>query len=385
MSDFHVSRRAELPDRFRIERCLRLPEFGPRILFFSGGSALRKTARVLKRYTHNSTHVITSFDSGGSSAELRRVFRMPSIGDLRNRLLSLADESVQGNPEIYRLFSHRLPVDEPADRLAERFGSLLRGEDPLVAELPSSLGNIVRTHLRAFDDHSRGKGFDLRGASIGNLVLAAGYLENETHLDSVLFLFSKLVGALGQVVPVTEEYAHLAAELSDGRRVLGQHRLRKAGACIESIELVAGLDDPRPVSVSPNRKAIDAVRDADLLCLPMGSFYSSIVANLLVPGVASAIAGCPCPRVHVPNTGVDPEQGGRSVADCLEVLRSLLGNEVPVDFVLLDRSDVPYSVPPERARIRAMGVDVIELDLVDGATPEVISPERLVEALVSLT
>lgn len=409
MNGHAVTRGVVLPDRFRIERCLRLPEFGPRILFFSGGSALRKTARVLKHYTHNSTHVITAFDSGGSSAELRQVFRMPSIGDLRNRLLALADESVQGNPEVYRLFSHRLPLDEPADLLTARFDALLRGTDPLIAELPSSFGNIIRTHLRAFADRARGTRFDLRGASVGNLVLAAGYLENEEHLDSVLFLFSKLVGALGRVVAVTDEDVHLAADLADGSRIVGQHRFREATARIESVELVASLTDPRPVVVAPNPKAIRAVGEADLVCLPMGSFFSSVVANLLPPGVTRAVANAPCPRVYVPNTGVDPEQGGRSVADCVAVLLDYLAREPapdrpapdssPVvagvasprgrapclDFVILDRRDDVYEVPPERERVTALGVRVLETDLVDGGRGGDINPNRLVDALVSLT
>ena len=56
-----------LPDPTRVERCARLPELGPKVLFFSGGTALRDVSRRLKRYTHNSIHLITPFDSGGSS------------------------------------------------------------------------------------------------------------------------------------------------------------------------------------------------------------------------------------------------------------------------------------------------------------------------------
>ena len=67
-----ISRSARLPDPLRIARCRRAPELGPRVLFFSGGTALRDTSRKLVGYTHNSIHLITPFDSGGSSAHLRR-------------------------------------------------------------------------------------------------------------------------------------------------------------------------------------------------------------------------------------------------------------------------------------------------------------------------
>ena len=79
-----VARTLTCPDMVRVDRCLRLPEYGPKILFFSGGSAIRDLSSVLKNYTHNSVHLITPFDSGGSSAELRRAFDIVSVGDLRN-------------------------------------------------------------------------------------------------------------------------------------------------------------------------------------------------------------------------------------------------------------------------------------------------------------
>src|SRR6056297_2095826 len=101
-----------VPDPIKSERCLRVPELGPRILFFSGGTALRELSQEIIHYTHNTTHIITPFDSGGSSAVIRKAFGMPAVGDLRNRLMALADKSVHGNPAIFDLFTHRLPADQ---------------------------------------------------------------------------------------------------------------------------------------------------------------------------------------------------------------------------------------------------------------------------------
>src|SRR3954447_20786544 len=114
MTSLQIARSPTFPDELRVSRSARAPELGPRILFLSGGTALRPLCRVLKQFTHNSIHLITAFDSGGSSAQLRQAFAMPAIGDLRNRIVALADESVRGNPQIYRLFTHRLPVDSQA-------------------------------------------------------------------------------------------------------------------------------------------------------------------------------------------------------------------------------------------------------------------------------
>mmetsp|Transcript_9510 Transcript_9510/g.22395 ORF Transcript_9510/g.22395 Transcript_9510/m.22395 type:complete len:219 (-) Transcript_9510:2875-3531(-) len=103
-----VTRTLTCPDMVRVDRCHRLPEYGPQILFFSGGSALRELSGILKNYTHNSIHLITPFDSGGSSAEIRRAFQISAVGDLRNRLVSLSDESTLGKPEVINFFSFRL-------------------------------------------------------------------------------------------------------------------------------------------------------------------------------------------------------------------------------------------------------------------------------------
>ena len=124
MQPIQVTRNIKLPDLLRISRYQKAPELGPSILFFSGGSALRQMSRVLKSYTHNSIHLVTPFDSGGSSAKLRQAFDMPAIGDLRSRLMTLADETVTGNPEVYRLFTYRFPKDASDHALIKRLNQL---------------------------------------------------------------------------------------------------------------------------------------------------------------------------------------------------------------------------------------------------------------------
>ncbi len=396
MKRLRVTRRVELPDRFRIERCRRAPGFGPRILFFSGGSALRSTSRVLKNLSHNTSHIITSFDSGGSSAKLRECFGMLSIGDLRNRLLALADDSVKGNPQTYRVFAHRLPVEADSKELQKVLQSFVDGRDPLVADLPDSMARIIRTHLRSFTEHIEDRPFDLRGASLGNLVLAAGYLDNERHIDSVIFLFSRIVNALGRVSPVSQEDVHLEAELEDGSLVRGQHRFGgKSGETvahpIRRLRLIESLDSGVRADVAIDPRLAEWIDEADLICYPIGSFYSSVIANLLPKGVGQAVTGAECPRVYIPNTGKDPEQLGHSVADCVEKIIDYLQQDAPdarpdhlLNFVLMHTDSSVYTQDPEKNRIRNLGVDIIETDLVgEGGGPK-LDPVLVSQALVSL-
>jgi CofD-related protein of GAK system len=391
----HITRSVRVPDELRVLRSSRAPEFGPRILFFSGGTALRPLCRALKQYTHNSVHLITAFDSGGSSAQLRHAFAMPAIGDLRNRIVALADESVRGNPQIYRLFCYRLPRATPL-ALRSELDALVSGEHPLVVDIVEPMRRIVQTHLGFFVERMP-PDFDLRGANIGNLLLAGGFLSHSRDLESVLFLFSKLLEVRGVVRPIVDGDLHLCADLADDSRVIGQHRLtgkelEPIHCAVRRLSLVQSLADPTPASVSISEKVQQNIEEADLICYPMGSFYSSVLANLLPRGVGRAIALAGCPRVYVPNTGSDPEQRGMSVADSVEALlrhvRADAGGDVPlsrvVNLVLLDRDPRHYTMHVDRDRLERMGLQVVELELVTESTRPYVHPQLLTETLLSL-
>jgi CofD-related protein of GAK system len=393
----HITRAIRLPDDLRVLRNSRAPELGPRILFFSGGSALRPLSRVLKQLTHNSVHLITAFDSGGSSAQLRLAFAMPGIGDLRNRIVALADESVRGNPQIYKLFGYRLPPAAEPRVLRAELDSLVAGTHSLAREIVEPMRRIVQTMLRFFLEHMPAD-FDLRGANIGNLLLAGGFLSQSRDLESVLFLFSKLLEVRGVVRPIVDNDVHLCAELEDDTLIIGQHRLTgkelaPISSPVRSLSLVQGLADPTPACVAIGEKVRQNIESADLICYPMGSFYSSVLANLLPSGVGRAIAAAGCPRVYIPNTGHDPEQRGMSVADAVETLlryaRRDAGNDLPlsrvVNFVLLDRDPDNYAMHVDTQRLERMGVQVISLELVTESSHPYIHPQRLTETLLSLT
>lgn len=393
-----LERAISIPDEYRVALSRRAPELGPRLLFFSGGSALKKISRVLKLYTHNSVHLITPFDSGGSSAKLREAFGMPSVGDLRNRLMALADETVRGNPEIYALFSHRFSLDDEPLELGRRLQRMVEGADPLVEAVPGPLRQLVRTHLRLFAEQMP-PGFDLRGASIGNLVLAAGYLNNERDIGSVLFMFSRLVEVRGVVRPVVTDDLHLRATLEDGTVVTGQHLITgKAVAPLRSPVREFGLVDglgPEAMSARASLPPDVAglIAGANLICFPVGSFYSSILACLLPEGVGSAVRDAGCPKVYVPNMGPDPEQVGLTVADAVRILLQTLrrdaGSDTPasrlMQHVLVHEDFADYPGGIDRDAIESLGVPVLTARLADPGRPGRIDGHRLSEALVSMT
>jgi CofD-related protein of GAK system len=391
-----IIRSVRLGDETRVARHARVPELGPKILFFSGGTALRRLSRKLKRFTHNSIHLITPFDSGGSSAVIREAFNMLSVGDLRNRLMALADETQRGNPQIYRLFSHRFPKDVSNVELGKRLESMVEGNDELIAAVPNPLRRIIRTHLRVFVQNMP-PSFDLRGASIGNLMLAAGYLQNERDIDSVIYLFSKLVEVRGVVQPTVRGNLHLAATLADGSLVVGQHNLtgkekEPIQSAVEEIRLVSSLADPQPAKCEIDSKVRKMILGADLIVFPMGSFFSSIVANLLPAGVGAAVRDAECPKLYIPNTGLDPEQVGLSldarVEMLLRYLRNDCGEDTPAErllnFVLVDEGARRRTKPAGLAALGDLGVDLLETRLISERSDPDIDADLLARVLVSM-
>jgi CofD-related protein of GAK system len=397
MNSIRITRTARIPDPLRISRYRKAPELGPDILFFSGGSALNDVSRVLKNYSYNSTHLITPFDSGGSSAKLREALDMPAIGDLRSRMIALADESVTGHPEVYQLFTYRLASNEAPGTLSKQLEQMIQGKERLVAAIPNPMRRLIRNQLGYFRD-SMPEDFDLRGASIGNLILAGGYLNNHRHLDPIIFLFSKLVGVLGTVRAIVNDNLHLAARLEDGSWIIGQHRMTgKEFAPLQSPIKQLSLSSRPDKLVAGNaelrKKTRKLINKAELICYPPGSYYSSLIANLLPTGVSAAIADNACPKVYVPNLGLDPEQFGMTLEQCIIKLLDYLRRDAPEDcsnedllnFVLVDskNGDYPSSFP--LSKIETLGVTVIDTKLVTKRSAPHYDPELLVHALLSLT
>jgi CofD-related protein of GAK system len=397
MAKIRVTRTVEIPDALRISRYRKIPELGPRILFFSGGSALNGLCKTLKGYTHNSIHLVTPFDSGGSSAELRQAFDMPSIGDLRSRLMALADETVLGHPEVYELFTYRFPKQADNQELRVRLEEMARGKSERIADVPNPMRRLIRNQLGYFLKAMPGD-FDLRGASIGNLILVGGYLNNHHHLDPIIYLFSKLVNVQGTVRAVVNDDLHIAADLADGTRVIGQHRLTGKEVMpltspIAKLFLSKSRDSFKPASARLRKKNRKLISNADLICYPPGSFYSSVLANLIPEGVGQAIVSNDCPKVYIPNLGSDPEQIGMNFEQVIHALLDRLRADVPADcgnekllnFVLLDSSNGEYPEGLSSEFLNSLSIQMIDVRLISKQSAPYYDNDLLVSALLSLT
>jgi CofD-related protein of GAK system len=320
---------------------------------------------------------------------------MPAVGDLRNRLMALADTSVLGNPEIYRLFAYRFPEEADDADLRRGLDGIVRGSDPRVKQIPEPLRSIVRRHVGFFQD-AMPESFDLRGANIGNLVLAGGYLNQGRKLASVLYLFSQLVEVRGVVRPVVDRDLHLVADLANGRTVIGQHEMTgKERSPLDSPIQRLYLSRSR-TRVSEYRPAIGEavdglIRSADLICYPVGSFYTSVIATLLPLGVSDAIASTDVPKVYVPNPSHDPEEIGMGLVNKVATLQRYLKegatrrvtSDQLLQFVLLDSRGAGVKKKTIRS-VERLGVRVVDVPLVTSESRPYLDDRHLAQALLSL-
>lgn len=289
---------------------LTLAEDGPRVVAIGGGHGLAQALEAALSYASDVTAVVTVGDDGGSSGRLTSTLDIPPPGDIRKCLLAMSPE-----PTVFR------------ELFAYRFEST-----------------------------------DVAGHSLGNLMLAA---MTELFGDDFVLavrIASGMLGTIGVVVPAARRSLHLQAVI-DGNLVDGQAAITKTRGTLSELRLV-------PDDVPADPAALEAVRSADQILIGPGSLFTSVLAALVVPGMAEALREAPGHVVFISNLVTqDGETLGMNCADHVGALRVIGGIDV-TGTIVAHRGDVHMDPPIEqvrvdRAELASAGWDVVEADLVD--------------------
>jgi uncharacterized cofD-like protein len=222
---------------------------------------------------------------------------------------------------------------------------------------------------------------------VGNVVLTA-LAQQLGDFSLAVRAAAQLLGVRGAVVPATERSVELVATLDDGRVIRGESAIAAARGKVGRL----ALDGPAPAPP----EALEAVAGADLVVLGPGSLYSSVIAPLLVDGMADALASCRGVRVLVVNLFTQPgETDGYDAADHVRAIERHVGRVV--DVALLHAAPAPprlvesyaaqesHPVRLDREVLEAMGVVVAEADLLaPGGDTARHDPGRLAAALLGL-
>lgn len=296
------------------------------IVCIGGGTGLSVMLKGFKEYTDSLTAIVTVADDGGGSGTLRRELNILPPGDIRSCITALADSE----PIMEELISYRF---------------------------------------------SEG---GLKGQSFGNLLLAAmtevcggDFLKAVKEVSSVLKV-------KGTVLPVTGSNVNLAALLENGTKVLGESEIGRAFFCHESKIQRVWLEnkDGSQSEIKPLPETVEAIKKADIITLGPGSLYTSIIPNLVVPGIKEAIKASGAPVVFINNIMTQPgETDGYTAFDHYRAIVEHTKEDL-ADYCIINNGDAERDillkyiedgaswVIPDRENFEETATEVIEDDMI---------------------
>ena len=251
---------------------------------FGGGTGLPSLIGGLKQNPWVRVNaVVTMFDSGGSSGQLRDQLGVLPPGDVLRCALALA----RNEAEARRVLLSRLPALENG-RLGGHTG-----------------GNLLLSMMEQYS---------------GDFLAAVDSLQ-------------ALLDCKGQVWPVSVEHASVCAEYEDGSQTSGEVAVdaeQTQGRRIRRVWL-----DPE-VSIHPAVQS--ALETFDAVVIGPGSFFTSLMPILLVKGVAESLQQTKGPVVLVTNLLTEGRgMHGFSAGEAVRRVSESIGR--PVDVVVLNDGD----------------------------------------------
>ena len=241
-----------------------------KVVVLGGGTGMSYLLSGLKQYPIDITAIVSVCDDGSSTGILREEFNIPAVGDVRKVLVALSETE----PLVQELFNYRFNTTS-----------------------------------------------DLNGHTVGNLLLTACE-EISGNLSEGIESLSKVLNLKGKVVPLTEDNVTLVGEMEDGSIIEGEHHitLRKSE---HKIKRIYYKEEP-----TPTKEAIDAIKEADLIVLSMGSLFTSIIPNLICKDILDAIDKSKAKIMYVCNMMTQPgETDNFTVTDHVDMLNKYLGKK----------------------------------------------------------
>lgn len=269
-----------------------------KVVVIGGGTGLSVLLRGLKKFPVDITAIVTVADDGGSSGRIRQEMHLPPPGDVRNVLVALAEVE----PLVEQLLQHRFE-----------------------------------------------NGVGLTGHSLGNLLLAAMTSITGDFAKGISEI-SKVLNVRGKVIPAANESVVLHAEMTDGSIVRGESKIPLAGKQIKRVFLT-------PQKIRPLNESIEAIHEADIIIIGPGSLYTSVLPNLLVPGISDAIREAKAKKVYICN--IMTQEGETTNYTATEHVQAIIDHcgVGIVEYIVVNDEKIPLSFLKAYAQENAMPVD----------------------------
>ena len=250
----------------------------PLAVCVGGGTGQPQVLRALRGRGWDLAAVVAMADDGGSTGAIRRAMGALPPGDVRNCLVALAE-----NPD-------------------------------------SDLARALQRRLSFAGNHS-----------LGTLLLATLADESGSFVSAVREI-ERALGCIGHVHPSTAEFVTLRGVTRDGRTIRGEEMIGHGPCTLSHVWL-------EPEAPAACADAVEAILSAHLVILGPGSLFTSIIPNVLVPGIADALRETSALRVFIcPKADTQYETWGLAADEYVTALFDH-GLEGCIDAVLVHRAE----------------------------------------------
>lgn len=243
-----------------------------------GGTGVSTILSGFKEYPVDLTAIVTMFDNGGSSGRLREELGILPVGDLRQCLVSLSQKN-----DLIDIFNYRL-----------------------------NKGN-------------------LKGHNLGNLLIAAAS-QIEGSLEKGVKKIGSILNIKGEILGITLGNANIIAVLENGHKIKGEENIVNCRNLSKTGVKKLFLNP----EVKANPKVLSAIKNADLIIIGPGKFYTSILANFLVKDISEAVRKSCAKKFFICN--LMTQRGNTDnfkVEDFVATLEKYLGKNI-IDYVIFN-------------------------------------------------
>ncbi|CUU23397.1 Putative gluconeogenesis factor [Duffyella gerundensis] len=253
-----------------------------RVVALGGGHGLGRVMSALSPLGSRLTGIVTTTDNGGSTGRIRRSEGGIAWGDMRNCINQL--------------------ITEP------------------------SVGSAM------FEYRFTGNG-ELAGHNLGNLILKALDHLSVRPLEAINII-RNLLKVDAFLIPMSEQPVDLVAMDQEGNMIWGETEIDTMKQPPQELML-------HP-AVQPTREALEAIKQADLILIGPGSFYTSLMPILLMPEMAQALRRTSATMVFIGNLGreLSPAAASLTLADKLALLEKYIGKRVIDAAVVSPHADI---------------------------------------------
>jgi len=255
-----------------------------KMVVIGGGTGSSIVLRGLKKYANGIElfSIVPMADTGGSTGRLRKQYGVLGVGELRERLIALAS-------------------NENANVLSFRF---IDGE--------------------------------LKGHTCGNIFVATSMLHYGP--EKAIEILSEMFDVKGKIIPSTYERFDLVAEYENGKIIVGEHEIDESK---ETARITRLYTQP---TAKANPKAIESIKNADVIIFGPGDLYTSILHNIVIDGISQAIMESGAKKIFISNLMTSlGETTGMNLQDLLDELEKFIGAQV-IDFIIFNSETLSASV-----------------------------------------